>query len=99
MRLTILSILATASLVVGASPGSVTVVRAWSRATAPGASVGVVYFEIHNSGVVDQLIAIETPLAQRVEMHSTAMVRGVMQMRSTLVVDVPAGGGTQCWSL
>lgn len=95
VRLTLLFMLATVSLSVGASPGSVTVVGAWSRATAPGASVGVVYFEIHNSGAADQLIAIETPLAQRVEMHSTTMVGGVMQMRPTPVVDVPTGGRIQ----
>ena len=65
---------------------------AWSRATAPGASVGVAYFEIINAGAADELAAIESPAAQRVEMHSTAIVGGVMQMRPTRSVQVPANG-------
>jgi copper(I)-binding protein len=74
------------------SAGSVVVERAWSRATAPGAAVGVAYFEIVNSGGQDALIRIETPVARQVEMHSTATVGGVMQMRRAASVDVPAHG-------
>ncbi|MGO9931748.1 MAG: copper chaperone PCu(A)C [Steroidobacteraceae bacterium] len=72
--------------------GTLVVVNAWSRATAPGAPVGVAYFEIVNSGGPDALIHIETPVAQRVEMHSMATVGGLMQMRRVLSEDVPAHG-------
>jgi protein SCO1/2 len=75
-----------------ASSGSIRVVGAWSRATAPGASVGVVYFEVINSGPADTLLTIESPAAQRAEMHATAGVGGIMQMRQVPSVDVPAGG-------
>jgi protein SCO1/2 len=66
------------------------VVEAWSRATAPGTSVGVAYFEIVNEGAADTLQSIESPVAQRVEMHSSASVNGMMQMREMSTVDIPA---------
>jgi len=75
-----------------ALPPSVTVTRAWSRATPPGATVGVAYFEIVNSGAGDELTGIDSPAAQRVEMHSTTMNGGLMQMRQTDSVAVPAHG-------
>ena len=73
------------------APASVKVLNAWSRATAPGASVGVAYFEIVNSGAADALTAMESPVAERVEMHSTSMNGAVMQMRPVASVPVPAG--------
>jgi hypothetical protein len=73
------------------APGSVKVLHAWSRATAPGASVGVAYFEIVNSGAADALTGIESPVAERVEMHSMSMHGAVMQMRPVASVQVPAG--------
>jgi copper(I)-binding protein len=80
------------ALAAGQSRESLAVVRAWSRSTAPGASVGVAYFEIVNAGAADTLVRIECPLAQRVEMHSTAIIDGMMQMRPTPTVEIPAGG-------
>jgi protein SCO1 len=72
--------------------GSIRVVGAWSRSTAPGASVGVVYFEVINAGPADTLLTIECPAAQRAEMHDTARVEGIMKMRPVPSVDIPAGG-------
>jgi protein SCO1/2 len=65
---------------------------AWSRATAPGASVGVAYFAVANSGAADELVAIESPVCEHVEMHATSMANGMMQMRRTESVSIPAGG-------
>ena len=73
------------------APASVKVLNAWSRATAPGASVGVAYFEIVNSGAADALTGIESPVAVRVEMHSMSMDGAVMRMRPVASVQVPAG--------
>jgi protein SCO1 len=75
-----------------ASSGSIRVVGAWSRSTAPGASVGVVYFEVINSGPADTLLTIECPAAERAEMHATARVDGLMKMRPVASADIPAGG-------
>jgi protein SCO1 len=75
-----------------ASSGSISVVGAWSRSTAPGASVGVVYFEVINTGPTDTLLTIECPAAERVEMHATARADGIMKMRQVASVDIPARG-------
>ena len=75
-----------------ASFGSIRVVGAWSRSTAPGASVGVVYFEVINAGPADTLLAIECPAAERAEMHATARADGIVKMRPVASVDIPAGG-------
>jgi copper(I)-binding protein len=80
-------------MAIAASPGgSLEIVKPWSRATAPGATVGVAYFEIVNSGKQDTLVRVESTVARRVEIQSTATVGGVMQMRERLSVDVPAQG-------
>jgi protein SCO1/2 len=75
-----------------ASSGPIRVVGAWSRSTAPGASVGVVYFEVINAGPADTLLAIECPAAERAEMHATTRADGIMKMRPVASVDIPAGG-------
>jgi copper(I)-binding protein len=95
-RLALMSILmlsaSTSAMAVEPAAGTLVVVNAWSRATAPGAPVGVAYFDIVNSGGQDALLHIETPVAPQVEMHSTATVGGLMQMRRVLSVEVPAHG-------
>lgn len=82
--------LALASL--GARAGAPEVIRPWLRATAPGTTVGVAYFEISGGDAADELVAIATPAAGRVEIHSSAMVGGMMQMRELKSVAIPAGG-------
>jgi periplasmic copper chaperone A len=82
--------LALASL--GARAGAPEVLRPWLRATAPGTTVGVAYFEIQGGEAADELVAIATPAAGRVEIHSSAMVGGMMQMRELKSVPIPAGG-------
>jgi protein SCO1/2 len=70
----------------------VTVQRAWSRATPPGTTVGVAYFDIVNGGAADELLGMESAAAQRVEMHETTMTGGMMQMRQAASVPIPAAG-------
>jgi protein SCO1/2 len=81
-----------AAVSAAASSGSISVVSAWSRSTASGVSVGVVYFELANSGPADTLLAIECPAAERTEMHATASGDGIIKMRPVTSVDIPAGG-------
>lgn len=71
---------------------TITVHHAWSRATPPGTTVGVLYFDIINTGAADELLSIESPLAPRVEMHSTTMVAGMMEMRPATTVAIPTQG-------
>jgi copper(I)-binding protein len=71
---------------------SLTVTQPWSRATAPGATVGAVYFDIVNGGTADTLIRIESPVAKSIEMHESKMQGDSMQMRQVKAVHIPAKG-------
>jgi len=78
---------------VQASPqGSIQVSAAWARATPPGISVGAAYLLIRNAGAADNLIRVDCPLAERVEMHSSTLVGGVMHMRPVTDLLLPAHG-------
>jgi copper(I)-binding protein len=71
--------------------GEIQIRHPWSRATPPGAKVGVAYMEIRNSGErPDRLLAISTGLAQRVEMHVTEREGEVMKMRQVKSFEIPA---------
>jgi copper(I)-binding protein len=72
--------------------GHLDVSASWARPTAPGISVGVVYFAVHNSGsTADRLIAAASPVAGKAELHETRTVDGMMQMRAVDGVQIPAG--------
>ena len=71
--------------------GDIEVREAWSRATPPGAKLGVAYMEIRNRGPqAERLIAASTPLARSVEMHVTQRDGEVMKMRQVQGFDIPA---------
>ena len=62
--------------------GKLVIETPWSRATPGGAKLGVGYLAIVNIGdKSDKLLAASTPIADRVEIHSTQMQGGVMRMR------------------
>lgn len=62
------------------APG-ITVSDVWSRATPPGASTGVVYLTITDTGPADALIAVSAPVAAKAAVHESKTVNGVMQMQ------------------
>lgn len=70
------------------------VVRAWSRATAPGAEAGGVFAEVAGGTDGDRLLSAESTAARTVEVHEHAKgADGVMAMRAVSGgVAVPAGG-------
>ena len=71
--------------------GDIQIRHPWSRATAPGAKVAAGYMELRNSGTQpDRLLAAETPVAKRVEMHVTQRDGEVMRMRQVQSFEVPA---------
>jgi copper(I)-binding protein len=75
-----------------AGQGAVTVEQAWSRATVPGMTVGVGYLTLVNRGrVADALLGASSPVAARVEIHSSTMDGGTMQMRQLQRVDLAPG--------
>lgn len=68
----------------------------WARATAPQAQNGGAYLTITNEGSTpDRLVAAESPVASRVELHTHDVdSAGVMRMRQVEAIDVPAGEAT-----
>lgn len=79
-QLALLVLLAGSAL--AAPRASLRIEQAWARATPPVARVAVGYLVIVNTGdTPDRLLRIDTPIAQRVEMHRSLMVNGMMQMR------------------
>lgn len=73
--------------------GTVTILDAWARPTAPQAPNGAVYLTMkNNGGLADRLLGAETARARKVELHTTKNENGVMQMRPLEQgVALPAG--------
>jgi len=75
--------------------GDIQVHQPWSRATPPGAKVGVGYMEIRNRGAQpDRLLSASTAVAKRVEMHVTQREGEVMKMRQVNAFEIPARSRT-----
>lgn len=69
---------------------AVSITNAWSRATPPATTVGVVYADLV-ADVADELIAIEASgVAERVEVHVSSNEGGTMKMRPLASVTLPA---------
>lgn len=63
----------------------------WARPTPPSARTGAVYGVIRNNGsTADRLIGASSPVAERVEMHETAIEGDIARMRPVASVPVPA---------
>ena len=66
---------------------------AWVRAVPPVAVTTAAYMMLHNySTKDDRVIAIETPVAEAVEIHSSEMSNGTMKMVKLDALTVPAKG-------
>jgi hypothetical protein len=70
----------------------VSVEQPWSRATPPGAKIGVGFMRLRNAGAAERVIGASTPVARRVEMHVTEREGDVMRMRQVQSFEVPPGG-------
>jgi hypothetical protein len=62
----------------------------WGRATAPGQDSGSVQFSI-TSNKAAKLVAITSPVAGAVEIHSMVHEDGKMKMRAVESISLPAG--------
>ena len=62
----------------------------WIRAPAPGQKVAGAYMGLV-SRTNQYLVSISSPVAARVELHSTTMEEGVMKMRPVGRIELPAG--------
>lgn len=84
-------LLAASLLVAGAAAaqtGSVEVTDAWARATS--SEIGAAYLTLQSS-VADRLTGLSTPIAQAAQLHTTSREGGIMKMRRTDGLDLPAG--------
>lgn len=71
----------------------VSVERPWSRATPPGAKIGVGFLQLRNAGAAPvRVVGASSPVAARVEMHVTMREGDVMRMRQVESFAIPAGG-------
>jgi copper(I)-binding protein len=69
-----------------------TVTEAWARTTPPGATMGVVYFKLHNgSGKSDRLLKLKTTVAASASVHRTEIVDDIARMREVSVLHVAPG--------
>lgn len=73
-----------------AADTGVTVSDAWGRATAPGQDSGSIQLSV-TSNKAAKLVAITSPLAGAVEIHSMTHENGKMKMRAVESIVLPAG--------
>jgi copper(I)-binding protein len=87
---------AAALLIAGAAAADVSVHDAWVAETPPGAQTAAAYLMLHNAGdAAVEVVGAESPLCERVELHTTDMSDGVARMRKQDSLRVPAGGMLQ----
>ena len=80
------------SLSLAAEKNGMVVKDAWSRARPANAAVGGAFMTLHNmEGEADRLVAAESPVADRVEIHNSIMKDGIMKMMQMEELLVPAG--------
>lgn len=89
---------ATAVVALGALCGSaaaaegVAATDAWARAGAPAAKAGAAFLTLTNQGsAADRLVAAESPVADKTELHTHLMDSGVMKMRPVDAIELPPG--------
>lgn len=72
---------------------SVLIEGAWVRLPPPAAPTAAAYMVLHNRGRrADRLLSIESPAAQRVEVHEMSMAGGMMRMRAVPHLPLSPGG-------
>lgn len=73
--------------------GDIRLETAWARASIGTSRPAAAYLTIVNVGTKrDRLVRVETPVADKAEIHETVMTDGVMKMRPAGIIDIPAGG-------
>ena len=72
--------------------GDLVVKDPWAREMPPVSETGAAYFRIENRGDVDRIVSMDTPAAERAELHTHELEDGVAKMRHLPSVEVPARG-------
>ena len=72
--------------------GGIAVSDPWARASAPAARNGAAYMVVTNSGTEpDRIVAAQSPVAEKAELHTHLMDGGVMKMRPVEAFEVAPG--------
>ncbi|WP_336072284.1 copper chaperone PCu(A)C [Nitratireductor rhodophyticola] len=75
------------------SEGLIGVEQPWARASIMASRPAAAYFTVVNRGdQADTLVGLESPIADRAEVHQTIKQDDVMKMAPAGPVEVPAGG-------
>ncbi len=78
-----------------ADPSPIVASDAWARPTLKGTSTGAVYLMLTNNGTAgDRLLGVSTPVAERAEVHEDVTMNGMMSMKPTPELALPAGATT-----
>lgn len=73
--------------------GNIRLETAWARASIGTSRPAAAYLTIVNVGIrSDRLVRVETPVADKAEVHKTIMTNGIMTMRPAGIIEIPAGG-------
>lgn len=73
--------------------GNLHIEHPWSREMPPSAPTAAAYFVVHNQGEqADRLLAVDTPAAEKAELHEHIHQNGLMKMQRVQVVEVPGKG-------
>lgn len=74
--------------------GDITIVDPWVRASLGNAPNSVAYMRLETEGAPDRLVGAETPVAERVGLHTHLMEDGVARMRPIDAIEVAPGAPT-----
>lgn len=75
--------------------GDLHIEHPWSREMPANAPTAAAYFIVHNQGAnADRLLAVDTPVAGKAELHEHVHKDGLMKMQQVPSVTIPAGGET-----
>ncbi|MDX1265744.1 MAG: copper chaperone PCu(A)C [Oceanisphaera sp.] len=73
--------------------GDLDIAHPWSRPLPPVATTGVAYLTVTNKGdAEDVLLSAESPIAEKVEIHTHIKDGELMRMRQLNELVIPAGG-------
>lgn len=76
--------------------GDIEVIAPYARAVPPVVPNSAAFMTLKNAGTGDrQLVAVSSPAAQTVELHTHINDEGVMRMRRVEAIAVPANGMTE----
>ena len=77
----------------GLAAEQVRLVDPYARAVPPGQPNSALFLTLENAGGEDRaLVSVQSPVAERVELHNHIDDGGIMRMRRVSRIDIPAGG-------